>query len=142
MNREIVTSVIGADLVRAELSFFARHFQESGQKTCGVLFGFAWGNDYYPGNEWDHVNIPLAKLVEEVERVESLGWGRVGADDLFVTLDELAVELRFCHEADLHLTFQAGAELGEFYFERWSALGFKPSEWEVFHVGKLGAKIR
>ena len=48
MLREIVTSPIERKQLHEELDFMVQYFLEKGVTTCTVLFGFAWGNDYYP----------------------------------------------------------------------------------------------
>ena len=130
MSSEIVTGQIGEPLLRAELEFVLRYLAESQHENCDVLFGYAWGNDYYPTSRWDYVAMPVANVMEEVVRVESLGMGRLGENDLFIRLPRLPIEFRFCHESDLHLEFEETNEILRAMSIRWEALGYmpKPSE--------------
>lgn len=126
MQQEIITTVIGRDALRAELVFLTASLPAWGISECSVLFGFAWGNEYYPGNTWDYIRLPAEAVQGEVERVEAIGSGSLGDDDLFVFLPEFGTEFRFCHEEDLHLSYDAPSDLSVFFLRRWSDKGFGP----------------
>jgi hypothetical protein len=136
MRRQIVTEVIGAGALGAELMFLTEHLQQEGCEYCEVLFGFAWGNAYYPGNKWDFARLPVAALIEEVARVEAAEMGSLGDDDLFVLLPDSGVEFQFCHESDIHLSCKSPGRISEFFVRRWSDRGFRPREWEMTEDGK------
>lgn len=136
MQTQIVTRFIGLSAMRAELAFLVQHLQQVGYEYCEVLFGFAWGNDYYPTSKWDYVRFPVAGLTGEVERVEAAGMGCLGADDLFVLLPDSGVKFCFCHENDLHLSSISTDGVHAFFFRRWLEMGFVPSEWEMTEEGK------
>lgn len=136
MNREILTHPLSKEQVRAEFHHFIEFFSAKGVATCQVMFGFAWGNEYYPGNEWTEENIALANLTKKVEEVEASGLGALGRDDLFVKVP--GMEFQFCHESDVHLFFAEDHPDIETFFQRWKKLGFKPAEW--LKNGEKGAK--
>ncbi|MFH1766686.1 MAG: hypothetical protein ABH826_01175, partial [Patescibacteria group bacterium] len=129
MYREILTYPISAVQIRGELAFFVQHFQSLKYEFCDVLFGAAWGNDYYPTAEWKIVRLPLAGLIEEVSRVETANLGKLGSDDLFVQLPNLDLEFRFCNDCDIHIEFQEPSEITEFFYQRWKRLGFTPADY-------------
>jgi hypothetical protein len=73
-----------------ELANLVEVFAARGYRTCTVVFGFAWGNEYYGNSpDWNEVALPLTALVQKVRDVEASGTGRLGHDDLFVRVDSL-----------------------------------------------------
>lgn len=126
MEREILTYPVTAEQMNNELSFMVEYFSNKGIEKCSVLFGFAWGNDYYPGNEWLDEEIELKSLIQKVKEVEASNIGTIGKDDLFVKVQEL--EFRFCHDSDVHIYFLNHNDDIEFYYSRWKQLGYQPTE--------------
>ena len=128
MEREILTYPLDRDQIQRELDFVIEHFQQEGIESCKILFGFAWGNEYYPGNHWPYEEIPLESLAEKVREVEANCDGALGQDDLFVEVAGLKFE--FCHESDIHIYFEEepGPEI-EFFYSCWKRLGYRPAEW-------------
>ena len=131
MKREIVTHHIDSSQMKEELAFLTEYFIGKGFEACELLFGSAWGMDYYDTNQWDYEKVPLTKLVEKVEAVEASGLGHLGSDDLFIKLQGYPFEFRFCHESDLHISFDEPGDIPEFFYERWKSRGFSPAEWPV-----------
>lgn len=124
--RCIITSELDPAALRAELSYVADYFAARAQVACKVLFGFAWGNEYYVG-DWIEEEIALHSVAAKTREVEASGSGRIGRDDLYVTVSGL--EFHFCHESDLHLRFDQSNDAVEHFFSRWGGLGFAPTEW-------------
>ena len=127
MEREILTYPIEEEQVKNEFSFFIEYFLLKGMHTCDVLFGYAWGNEYYPSNKWDYQEINLSELAKKVNEVETTGIGSLSNDDLFVKINDL--EFRFCHDSDVHIYFSKSNEDVEFYYSRWKQLAYQPAEW-------------
>lgn len=142
MSREIITNPITPAQMHEELAFFIQFFMQLGREQCEVIFGFAWGNEYYPGREWSVITIPLVGLAEELRRVEAAELGRLGDDDLFVSVPPLPLEFHFCHESDLHITFSEPGEITEHFYQRWKSRGFAPAEWTRTAAGKPGERLR
>ncbi len=140
MARQILTSELDRNRINAELSEVIRYFSEKGIESCRVLFGFAWGNDYYPGPEWSEEEIKLLELHRKVSEVEAQGIGSLGRDDLFVKLGGL--EFQFCHEGDVHIHFTEPNEDVEKFFSRWKELGYTPSEWVATQERGPGERVR
>lgn len=140
MEREILTYPLSTDQMNDELSFMVEYFSNKGIETCSVLFGFAWGNEYYPGNEWSDEEIALKNLIQKVKEVEASGIGRIGRDDLFVKLSGL--EFRFCNDSDLHIYFTSHSEDIEFYYTHWKQLGYQPAEWLKNQANGPGERVR
>jgi hypothetical protein len=125
-SRCIITSQLDAAALRAELSYVASYFSARAHVTCKILFGFAWGNEYYDG-DWIDEEIALDSVAAKTREVEASGFGRLGRDDLYVSVSGL--EFQFCHESDLHLRFDESDDAVEHFFGRWGGLGFAPTEW-------------
>jgi hypothetical protein len=69
------------EFLQKELDYIVSYFTEKGIITCHILFGFAWGMNYYPGSEWLSENIALEELKNLVAKVENTGIGQLGQDD-------------------------------------------------------------
>jgi hypothetical protein len=74
--REVLTYPLEPTQVREELGFVLEYFRALGYRSCEVLFGWSWGNDYYLSNEWTYATHELEGVIVEVERVERAGLGR------------------------------------------------------------------
>ena len=141
MARQVLTSTLDRGRLETELAEVVRYFGEKGIESCRVLFGFAWGNEYYPGRDWNEEEIELVQLHRKAGEVEERGIGSLGKDDLFVKLAGL--EFRFCHECDVHIYFAEPSNTNvEAFFARWQKLGYEPSEWIATQERGPGKKVR
>jgi hypothetical protein len=141
MSRQILTSVLDREALERELDKIVRYFSERSVNSCRVLFGFAWGNAYYPGATWEDEEVQFSDLRRKVGEVETSGIGALGSDDLFVKVED--VEIQFCHDSDLHIHFdQQGNAHAEAFFSRWQALGYSPAEWVTTGKPGPGEKVR
>jgi hypothetical protein len=142
MTREILTYPISKEQMKEELRYCAQHFRALGYDNCEVLFGSSWGNNYYATSEWSFVEFQVLRLVEEVARVEALGFGRLGSDDLFIRLPSRELEFRFCNDSDIHISFDEPNEITEVFYQRWKSRGFKPAEWVKPEKGPPTERVR
>ncbi len=140
MKSEILTFELNKEQLNEELMFMVEYFTKKGIESCTVLFGFAWGIEYYPGNEWQNEEIKLNQLISKVREVEATGIGTLGRDDLFVKVSE--VEFRFCNDTDVHISFSKTNEDIEFYYSRWKQLGYQPAEWLKNQKNGPGKRVR
>lgn len=141
MARQILTCTLDRGRLETELAEVVRYFGEKGVELCRVLFGFAWGNEYYPGSEWNEEEIELAQLRQKVDEVEGRDLGSLGKDDLFVKLAGL--EFQFCHECDVHIHFTEPNNIDvETFFARWQNVGYEPSEWVATQERGPGERVR
>ena len=129
MKREILTYPMEPDQIRQELTYLADYLQKHGHAHCSVLFGHEWGISYYGNNHWDYEELRTADLTQRILTVESSGIGKIGADDLLITVPDLAAEFKFCHESDIHISFEEPSEIIEHFYSRWKTLGYSPAEW-------------
>lgn len=140
VKREITTYPLTREQVQDELSFLVEYFTGKGIETCSVLFGFAWGNEYYPGKEWQAEDVRLEDLISKVSDVEASGIGILGGDDLRVDMPGL--EFLFCHESDIHIRFSDPNDDIEFYYAHWKQLGYKPAEYLKNQKRGPGERVR
>ena len=67
-----------------------------------ILFGVAWGNEY---KDWTPFKVDVEEIVNEIKEAEKMNVGRFSHDDFFIMVSEIEVEILFCHECDMHLSF-------------------------------------
>jgi len=115
-----------AEAVRKDFEQFVAELESRPSERVGVVFGFAWGNEIYE-RDWLELDLTGSELRTRVAEAEAAGLGRIGADDLYITLPALGVERQYCHEADIHVTAEdASHPYVEAERQRWLACG-----WEV-----------
>jgi len=126
MRYEITTRSLSNASIWEELSFVSKSMQKLGHDRCLVLFGFAWGDEYYESNVWKEEEIPFANLVEKVKHVRQSGIGNLGWDDLFLRIPDPRMEFRFCNDSDIHLSYEQPNDVIEFFYESWKSKDFCP----------------
>lgn len=110
-----------------ELRNFVAFFTSRDVEECLVLFGFAWGIEYYPDKDWEAETILLKELESRILQLEKRGLGEFGYNDVFVELDE--IEFRFCNDTDIHIGFDSHQPFIEDFYSRWETLNYYPAEW-------------
>ncbi|WP_414675965.1 hypothetical protein [Limnobacter sp.] len=126
-KREILTYPLSKEQFWEEFRHFVAYFLNRGISECSVLFGFDWGNEYYPGEDWIPETIKLEELEAKILELESRGLGEFGYNDIFIELAQ--VEFRFCNDTDIHIGFDRHQPLIKEFYSRWEALGYCPAEW-------------
>jgi hypothetical protein len=140
MKCEILTCPVSKQQLWEELEFVVAYFIDNGYLTCEVLFGFAWGMDYYPTKDWNSECISLGELKAKILSVENSGLGLLSNDDLFLDFPHL--QFRFCNDSDIHIYFNEYSEDIEYFYSRWGAQGFNPAEYLKNQVKGPGEKVR
>ena len=116
-----------AEAVRRDFDDFVTALESRPSEKVRVVFGFAWGKEIYE-HDWLELDLTGGELRSRVAAAEAAGLGKIGADDLYITLPALGVERQYCHEADIHVT---AADAAHPYLEaerrRWLDRG-----WEVY----------
>lgn len=67
-----------------------------------VLFGFAWGNQFF---DWQPQRMSILQLNRAVQEGETKRFGKIGNDDLILSLESDNSEILLCHEGDIHIYF-------------------------------------
>lgn len=115
------------EAVRKDFDDFVAQLESRPAERVRVLFGFAWGNEIYE-RDWLELDLTGSELRARVAEAEAAGLGKIGADDLYITLPVLGVERQYCHEADIHVTSgDAQHQYAEGEREKWLERG-----WEVY----------
>lgn len=132
-DRQLLTYPLSNSQIRGEFAFTVEHLLRAGFDSCEVLFGFAWGHEYYPDTHWVAETMALSSVVAKVAELEARGIGCLGADDLYLKLP--TYEFLFCNDSDIHLYFSEDSPLVEVFFTRWQSMGYKPAEWRSVEGG-------
>ena len=127
MLYEIVTYPIDTDKVINELYHVVNYYSEKGISSCNVLFGYAWGIEYYPSKQWEYEEVQLKNLISKIQSVQDSGLGSIGKDDVFIQVAGL--EFRFCNDSDIHISYSQSNSDVEYFYSRWKEAGYQPSEW-------------
>ena len=120
-RRELVTRRLSGEELRQELAGTLDLMRDAGIAACGIAFGFAWAFEYYADDSWEAESIQLERVWEKIEELETRGLGRFGDDDIVISIQ--GMELRFCHESDVHLTVHDRSELAETIELGWQQRG-------------------
>jgi hypothetical protein len=127
MNREILTHPLPQADMREELVATLHKLDGLGHRELHVRFGFGWAESFRA--HWDEVVISSSQLLAEIAKLEGSKAGKLGSDDLFISVAPLGVEFQFCNDSDVHLRFETPNDFTESIFSHWQARGFRPAEW-------------
>ncbi len=121
MQAEIVTDPLQASDLRQDLETNIRRMSALGVREIALLFGYAWGNHIYE-KEWKDLAVSPDEVLALVRKAEKLGYGRMGDDNLYLTVEKFNLRLQYSHEADIHLSFGTPNLLVHDIIERWTTL--------------------
>ena len=124
MSGELITCPLSAPQLAEELTWLVEIFSRRGIESCDVLFGYAWGNEYYLTAQWEYECVAIDQVAVAVSAVEIRGLGRLGQDDLWLRVADPQVEYRFCNDSDLHLAFSEANWLVDLTRARWQQKGY------------------
>lgn len=119
MQAEIVTDPLQASDLRNDLKANIRRMTAMGVREVGLLFGYAWGQHVYE-KEWKELSVSPEEVHALVRRAEKQGYGRIGDDNLYLTVEKFNLRLQYSHEADIHLSFGTPNPLVRDIIERWT----------------------
>lgn len=89
---------------------FLESFLPQFEGEVDVMFGWAWAMEFY---NWEERTMPITMVRGEVQSAESQDFGSLGDDDLYVRVKSHDLEIHFCHEGDLHISFDAVGNMVE-----------------------------
>jgi len=140
IEHEILTKTLTEEQMRLELDYFVTYWTKSGFDSCEVLFGYEWGIHYYSDPIWTKETLRIENLVSKISELEQSDLGKFGNNDVIVYITEL--ETLFCHDSDVHIRFTNPSIHIEHFYERWTNLGYNPSEWQKDDPKGPGTKLR
>jgi hypothetical protein len=123
MNRELVTDPLGVEDLWADLKENIVLLKASGYKEAMVLFGFGWGEHIYE-EEWKDIPMPLDDLETKVKEAESKGFGTLGNDNLYFTIEEIPIRLNYSYEGIIRLSYSEGNDIASVIMKRWLSQGW------------------
>lgn len=123
MNRELVTDPLGAEDLWADLRTNIELLKASGYTRALVFFGFAWGKHIYE-NQWQDLPMELDVLEQRIVEAEKKGFGTLGSDNLYFTIEELPIRLTYSYESDIHLSYADENDIVQTIRERWISQGW------------------
>lgn len=136
IHTEIVTDPLqGADL-RHDLEANLTRMAAMGVHEITLLFGYSWGNHIYE-KEWKDLAVSPAEVLALVRKAEKQGYGRMGDDNLYLTVDKFNLRLQYSHEADIHLSFATPNPLVRDILKRWIAM-----QWLCYNKSRALKKLR
>ena len=102
--------------VRQELWSTINLLERHNIKNVEILFGFAWGNEY---QNWTPYIVDVSSIESEISKAEALKVGFIGDDDFYITHEGYEIEILFCHECDIHLSFNQSNEIVNDILKDW-----------------------
>ncbi len=101
-RNKIFTVILDSSNLKSELNEIIDLIENNGIINVEILFGWSWGNDY---KNWTPFVVDVKEICKEINKVEELRIGNFGDNDFFIALKDLEIEILFCHESDIHLSF-------------------------------------
>lgn len=120
MNRELVTDPLGAEDLWEDLRIMIEWLHHQGIPEVVVLFGFSWGKHIYE-KEWVDMPVAVAELESKVRNAETQNFGRLGRDNLYITLPTFEARVHYSYESDIHLSHAEDNAFVVAVRERWMA---------------------
>ena len=115
---ELVTKSLTPELLWNDLRHFVTIAEKCGHASAEVMFGFAWGLE--AGDEgWRDLTVQVSSIAARVEKAEREWEGRLGYDDLYVTVPAAQVRVRYCNDMDIHLSFTAPSSVTKLVLNFW-----------------------
>ena len=96
------TKILDEKTFKQELSHTIEILSDNKIHLVDILFGVAWGNEYH---NWTPFTVPTTEIKFEIDKAEALKVGKFGDDDFYISIADLEIEMLFCHERDIHLSF-------------------------------------
>ena len=135
MIAEIITDPLRRTDLRHDLGVNLTRMKALGVAEVSLLFGFSWGKHIYE-KAWKELPVAPAEALALVRRAEKLGFGRLGDDNLYLTVGKFNLRLQYSHEADIHLSFNKPNRLVHDILERWTAM-----QWLCYNQSRALAKV-
>jgi hypothetical protein len=135
MHAEIVTDPLQGSDLRQDLELNLARIKALGVREVSLLFGFSWGKHIYE-KEWKELPLSPDDALALVRRAEKQGFGKLGDDNLYLTVAALNLRLQYSHETDIHLSFSDPNQLVHEILDRWCAL-----QWLCYNQSKTLIKV-
>lgn len=85
--------------------------------TVGICFGWAWDKG------WTTENVDVKDIMSMIKQHEQHTKKDFGENDVYISINHLDTELLFCHESDIHCSFNQLNTLVISILTMWKAKG-------------------
>ena len=123
MKKEIVTDPLSAEDLRSDLKKNISLIKKFGVSQLFILFGFSWGKHIYDG-EWEEIEVSVDEVQKMIDDAEKKEYGKIGDDNLYITIPEFIARLHYSYETDIHLSYSEKNRFVEKVMKRWSSNGW------------------
>jgi hypothetical protein len=120
LRHEIVTDPLAPQDLWSDLRTNLRRLEALAQHHVLLFFGFAWGKHLYTG-AWMERETATREVEAQVLAAERSGYGRLGHDNLYLTVAALGFRLQYSHETDIHLSYASENAFVAEVLARWRA---------------------
>ncbi|MFT3912111.1 MAG: hypothetical protein QM737_21980 [Ferruginibacter sp.] len=114
----IYTKVLDQHKLKTMLHMIIEGLKKSNIDQVDLLFGWYWGKEYR--NEIP-VKTKVDDLITEINKPIDLNLGKLGSDDVSIIVTEMEMEFLFCHDGDIHFSFNQTNELAEYIISYWES---------------------
>jgi hypothetical protein len=135
MLAEIITDPLQGSDLKCDLEVNLAHLKTLGVRQVSLLFGFSWGKHIYAA-EWKELPASPEEAIGLVSMAEKLEYGRLGDDNLYLSVEKFNLRLQYSHEADIHLSFGTPNRLVHDILDRWTAM-----QWLCYNTSKALTKV-
>ncbi len=135
MIAEIITDPLQGRDLRHDLGVSLAGMKALGVAEVSLLFGFSWGSRIYE-KAWEELPVSPDQAQALVRRAEKQGFGRLGDDNLYLTVEKFNLRLQYSHEADIHLSFNTPNRLVHDILDRWAAM-----QWLCYNQSRVLEKV-
>lgn len=123
MNRELITDPLGIEDLWADLRANIELLKTSGYTRALVFFGFGWG-EYIYENHWEDIPMLLDDLETSIMDAEKKGYGSLGNDNLYFTIEEIPLRLSYSYESVIHLSYTGDNDIALTIQKQWLSQGW------------------
>ena len=115
-SNTIITRILNDEEYKLELNIVIDILRQNHIDKIDLLFGVAWGNEY---KDWTPFTIGVDEIINEVDKAQKLNVGQLRNDDLYIILTEMELEFLFCHESDIHISFNYANDIVTSIINKW-----------------------
>lgn len=116
------TPYLNSSQRQSELYFLLELLYSHEVDGVELLFGAFWGNDY---RNWTPVFVYINEIVAEIALAESTQAGTFEEDDFTVIVNKYNAEILFCHEYNIHLSYNEENKFVNSLVAHWKNISFE-----------------
>lgn len=120
MNIEAVTDPLSIDDLWDDLHHNIQLLAQMKISRTFCFFGFSWGKHIYEG-KWDDIPVERDQITPLIRKYEKLEYGRLGDDNIYITIPELDAKVSYTHEVDIHLSYSTVNPFVRQILDRWES---------------------